>query len=103
MGKGITKRGGRPVKGRHAGSVAIRENGVPGKGGESCRTRGCTPRFLPKSAQPMGKTLDSCDPRNERVRKCLKTRRDECEELLSIAGEQRGEENRGVVRTIRRG
>jgi len=32
---------------------------------------GCTPGFLQESAQPVGRTRDSCDPKNERVRKRL--------------------------------
>ena len=35
--------------------------------------------------------------RNERVRKSVKTRRDECEKLVTRASEQRGEEDRGEV------
>jgi len=66
-------------------------------------TRGCAPGFLRKSAQPVERRRDSCDPKNERVRKCLKTRREECEELVTRANEQRGEVDRGGVRTIRRG
>ena len=103
MVKGVMESGQRRMKGRQADSIAIRENGVPGKGGESGRIRGCTPGFLRKSAQPVGRARDSCDPRNERVRKCLKTRRDECEELVTRASEQRGEEERGGVRTNRWG
>jgi hypothetical protein len=58
---------------------------------------GCTPRFLRKSAQSAERTRDSCDPKNERVRKSLKTRKGECEELVTRANEQRGEEDRGGV------
>ena len=43
------------------------------------------------------RTRDSCDPKNERVRKSLKTRRDECEKLVTRASERRGEEDRGGV------
>jgi hypothetical protein len=64
-------------------------------------TQGCTPGFLRKSAQPAGRMRDSCDPKNERVRKRLKTRRDEYEKLVTRAGEQRGEEDRGGVRRNR--
>ena len=38
---------------------------------------------------------DSCAPENERVRKCLKTWRDEREELVTRASEQRGEDHGG--------
>src|SRR6266481_9767658 len=63
-------------------------------------TQGCTPGFLRKSAQAAGRTRDSCDPKNERVRKRLKTGRDECEELVARASEQRKEEeDRGGVGT----
>jgi hypothetical protein len=58
---------------------------------------GCTPGLLRKSAQTAGTTRDSCDPKNERVRKSLKTRKDECEKLVTRASEQRGEEDRGGV------
>jgi hypothetical protein len=61
--------------------------------------QGSTPDFLRKSAQPAGRTRDSCDPKNERVRKCLKTRRVECEKLMTRASEQREEEDRGGVQT----
>jgi hypothetical protein len=60
-------------------------------------TWGCTPSFLRKSAQTAGRTRDSCDPENERVRKSLKTRRDECEKLVTRASEQRGEQDREGV------
>ena len=60
-------------------------------------TWGCTPGFLWKSAQAEERTRDSCDPKNERVRKSLKTRRDECENLVTRASEQRGEGDRGEV------
>jgi hypothetical protein len=45
----------------------------------------------------VGRARDSCDPENERVRKSLKTRRDECEELVTRASEQREEEDREGV------
>jgi hypothetical protein len=48
-------------------------------------TQGYTPSFLRKSAQAAGRTLDSCDPEKERVRKSLKTQRDECEEWKAPA------------------
>jgi hypothetical protein len=60
-------------------------------------TQGCTPGFLRKSAQTAERTRDSCDPENERVRKSLKTRRDEWESLVIRASEQRGEEDREEV------
>ena len=59
--------------------------------------QGCTPGFLRKSAQTAGRTRDSCDPKNERVRKSLKTRGDECEKLVTRASGQREEEDRGGV------
>jgi hypothetical protein len=99
--KGVMGSGQRLERGRQADSVAIREKGVPGKGSESDKTWRCTPGFLRKSAQPVGRTRDRCDTENERVRKCLKTRRDECEELVTRASEQRGEEEHGGVRTDR--
>ena len=58
-------------------------------------TWGCTPGFLRKSAQPVGSARDRCDSGNERARKCLKIRRDECEELVARASEQREEKKRG--------
>ena len=59
--------------------------------------QGCTPGFLQKSAQAAERTRDSCDSENERVGKSLKTRRDECEKLVTRASAQRGEEDRGGV------
>jgi hypothetical protein len=46
---------------------------------------GGTPGFLRKSAQGVDRTRDSCDPKNERVRNSLKTRRDECAQLVARA------------------
>ena len=62
-------------------------------------TQGYTPSFLRKSAQAAGRTLDSCDPEKERVRKSVKTRGDECTELMARGSERQGAEDRGGVRT----
>jgi hypothetical protein len=50
---------------------------------------------LRKSAQAVGRTRDRCDTENERVRKSLKTRRDEWKELVTRASEQREAEDCG--------
>jgi hypothetical protein len=100
-GKGVTERSRRPVNWRKADGPAIRRNGIPGKGGESGKPWGCTPGFLLKSGQAVGRTRDRCDPRDERLRKCLKTRRGECEKLVTRAGERGGEQDRAGVRTNR--
>ena len=47
--------------------------------------------------QAAERTWDSCDPKKERVRKSLKTRRGECEKLATRASEQRREEDRGGI------
>jgi hypothetical protein len=55
------------------------------------------PTLKGKSAQSAERARDSCDPKNERVCKSLKTRKGKCEELVTRANEQRGEEDRGGV------
>lgn len=92
VGKGVTKKwrvasDPPPLRLRRAGEIG--------------RTKGCTPGFLRKSAQPVGRTRDNCDPENERVCKSLKTRRDECKELVSRASEQSGKGDRGEVQANR--
>jgi hypothetical protein len=57
------------------------------------------PRYFAEIAQLAGRTRDRCETEKERVRKSVKTRGDECTELMARGSERQGAEDRGGVRT----